>query len=35
MKDRIDICEDCGERFNRAYHKKCPYCKERQINPLG
>jgi rubrerythrin len=29
------ICKGCGKTYNKVYHDKCPYCQERQINPLG
>lgn len=28
-------CPECPKTYNAFYHKKCPYCQERQMNPLG
>lgn len=27
-------CNNCGEEYNKYYHKACPYCSGTQINPL-
>lgn len=28
-------CPDCDKVYNAEFHKKCPYCKELQINTLN